>query len=159
MLLSVADWECVTARQVSERVGRPAVGIDLGAGRAWSAGVGIWHGGRVEAIAVAPGIPSLAEQEKRDRQPTGTYQRLYDLGLLRVADGLRVPPPKMLIDAIKQEWGTPGVIVADRFRESELRDVTGGIPLETRVTRWSEAAADIRGLRKIARDGPLSVYA
>ena len=157
MLLSVSDWECVTARQVSERVGRPAVGVDLGAGRAWSAGVAIWKSGRVEAMAVAPGIPSLADQEKRDRQPTGTYQRLYDLGLLRVADGLRVPPPQMLIDAIKQEWGTPGVIVADRFRESELRDVTGGIPLETRVTRWSEAASDIRGLRKIARDGPMSI--
>ena len=156
MLLSVADWECVTERTVTERNGRPAVGIDLGAGRAWSAAVAMWKGGRVEALAVAPGIPSLAEQEKRDRQPTGTYQRLYDAGLLRLADGLRVPPPAMLIDAIRQEWGIPGVIVADRFRESELRDVTGGIPLETRVTRWSEAAADIRGLRKLAKDGPLS---
>ena len=156
MLLTVDDWECVTRRAATERVGKPAVGIDLGAGRAWSAAVGIWKGGRIEAIAVAPGIPSLADQEKRDRQPAGTYQRLYDAGLLRLADGLRVPPPAMLIEAIKQEWGTPGVIIADRFRESELRDVIGGIPLETRVTRWSEAASDIRAVRKLAKDGPLS---
>ena len=29
--------------------------------------------------------------------------------------------------------------------------------LEPRVTRWSDAAADIRALRKAAKDGPLSV--
>ena len=49
--------------------------------------------GRIDALAVAPGIPSIDEQEKRDRVPPGTYQRLVDAGLLRTADGLRVPPP------------------------------------------------------------------
>ena len=31
-----------------------------------------------------------------------------------------------------------------------------GSPVHPRVTRWSEAAADIRGLRKVCADGPLS---
>ena len=35
-------------------------------------------------------------------------------------------------------------------------DCAGKIKIETRVTRWSEAAADIRALRKLAGDGPLS---
>ena len=31
--------------------------------------------------------------------------------------------------------------------------------MEPRVTRWSDAAADIRALRKIFRDGPASIEA
>ena len=38
VLLTVGDWERVTAREVPEREGRPFVGVDLGGGRAWSAG-------------------------------------------------------------------------------------------------------------------------
>ena len=37
VLLTVGDWERVTAREVPEREGRPFVGVDLGGGRAWSA--------------------------------------------------------------------------------------------------------------------------
>ena len=76
MLLTVDDWERVTARPVPERESRPIVGVDLGGGRAWSAAVAVWRSGRVEAIAVAPGIPDLEAQEKRDRVPWGTYRKL-----------------------------------------------------------------------------------
>ena len=34
--------------------------------------------------------------------------------------------------------------------------MVNGCPVTERVTRWSDAAADIRGLRKVVRDGPLS---
>ncbi len=156
MLLSVDDFERVCSRPVAKREGLPFVGVDLGGGRAWSAAVGIWRSGRVEALAVAPGIPSLADQEKRDRVPKGTYQRLAQSGALRVAEGLRVQPPAQLVGAILSEWGEPGVIVSDRFRLAELQDCTNGIPLQPRVARWSEAAEDIRALRKLAKDGPLS---
>ena len=64
VLLTVQDWERVKAREVPERDGRPIVGVDLGGGRAWSAAVAIWASGRVEARAVAPGIPLLEDQEK-----------------------------------------------------------------------------------------------
>ena len=157
ILLTVDDWERMMAREVPGRRGKPVVGVDLGAGRAWSAATAIWKGGRVEALAVAPGIPSIREQEKRDRVPSGTYRQLVQSGALRVAEGLRVQPPAQLVDAIRQEWGRPKVIVCDRFRLNELRDCSAGIPLEPRVTRWSDAASDIRALRKLARDGPLSV--
>ena len=49
VLLTVGDWECVTAREVPEREGRPIVGVDLGGGRAWSAAVALYSNGRVEA--------------------------------------------------------------------------------------------------------------
>ena len=157
MLLTVEDWERVVARPVPPRQGRPLVSYDLGGGRAWSAAVGVWRSGRVEALAVAPGIPSLEEQEKRDRVGGALYRKLAQGGRLRVAEGLRVQPPGHLHQAAVQEWGPAEMILCDRFRLPELQDVVNGTPLVPRVARWSEAAEDIRALRKIAADGPLAV--
>ena len=157
VLLTVDDWQRVTDRPVAERVGKPIVGCDLGGGRAFSAAVAIWRSGRVEALAVCPGIPSVTDQERRDRVPAGTYQALVDDGTLRVAHGWMVQPPVQLVDAIVERWGTPATIVCDRFREKDLRDASRGIPIESRVTQWSEASFDIRALRRFCKDGPFSV--
>ena len=157
MLLTVDDWENMAARPVLAREGRPIVGVDLGGGRAWSAVVAVWRNGRVEALACAPGIPSLDEQEKRDRVPKGTYRALAAKGGLRVAEGLRVQPPSELWRAIKESWGTPETVICDRFRLGELQDCVNGTPVSPRVSRWSEAAFDIRSLRKLAADGPFTV--
>lgn len=156
MLLTVDDWQRVCARPVPERAGRPIVGIDLGAGRAWSAAVAIWRSGRVEALAVAPGIPDLAAQEKRDRVPAGTYRALAAGGALLVSEGLRVQPPGDLVRAVRATWGAPEVIFCDRFRLAELQDVVNGTQVIPRIARWSEATADIRATRKAALDGPLA---
>ena len=156
VLLTVSDWERVCARPVPDREGRPIVGVDLGGGRAWSATVAVWKNGRVEALAVAPGLPSLEAQEKRDRVPPGLYRKLALSGCLSVAEGLRVQPPAALVRAILDAWGAPEVIICDRFRLAELQDCARGIPVMPRVARWSEAAADIRALRKMAADGPLA---
>ena len=150
--------EYILAREVPERVGRPIVGVDLGGGLAWSAAVALYSNGRVEAKAVASGIPSLEAQEKRDRVPAGTYTRLRDAGKLTVAEGLKVQPPAHLWAMVKEAWGKPQLLVCDRFRLPELEDaVKHGARMEPRVSRWSEAAFDIRALRKMAYDGPLSV--
>ena len=158
MLLTVEDWERLEGRAVPARAGKPIVGVDLGGGRAWSAAVAIWSNGRIEARAVAPGIPDLDGQERRDRVPGGQYQRLYESGQLTVADGLRVQPPGALWGLIRSTWGQPALLVCDRFRLAELQDAAGpGVNIEPRVSRWSEAAFDIRSLRKLALDGPLAV--
>ena len=48
--------------------------------------------------------------------------------------------------------------MCDRFRLGELFDATKGlVPIEARVTRWSEASEDIRALRKMVKDGPLTI--
>ena len=107
----------------------------------------------MEAVALAPGVPGIEAQEKRDRQ-RGVYRRLLESGVLTMADGLRVPNPGALIDRIR-EWD-PAAIVCDRFRLDELRDTNPPAPVIPRVTRWSESSADIRALRKMAKDGPLS---
>ena len=157
MLLTVDDFERMAERDVAEPAGRPIVAIDLGGGRAWSAATAIWQSGRIEAIAVAPGIPAIEEQEDRDQVPRGTYGRLIDTGRLRLAHGLRVQPPASLFAAITAEWGAPETIVCDRFRLGELRDCVNGTPVIPRVSRWSEAGDDIRALRRLVKDGPLSV--
>ena len=156
MLLNLDDWKEVLEREVPPRVGKPIVACDLGAGRAFSAAVAIYRNGRTEALALAPGIPSIEAQEKRDRVGAGVYQKLVDAGLLHVADGLRVQPPSMLADLITETWGPAAGVVADRFRISELADA-GLHGLEPRMTRWSESSEDIRALRKMAKDGPLAV--
>ena len=158
MLLMPEDLQLMASRPVPARVGRPIVGIDLGAGRAWSAAVAVWQGGRIEATAVAPGIPSIEDQEKRDQVPAGTYRRLYNAGRLHVAEGLRVQPPAHLWDLICAKWGQPVMVICDRFRLNELRDAIGqGVNIEPRVSRWSEAAEDIRALRRLAKDGPFGI--
>ena len=152
------DWERVTARPVPPRVGRPLVAYDLGAGRAWSAAVGaVAETARAEALAVAPGLPSLQEQEKRDRVPAGLYRKLAESGRLRVAEGLRVQPPAQLHQAVVAGVGINlRLLYCDRFRLAELQDVVNGCRVIPRVTRWSEASEDIRALRSIAADGPLA---
>lgn len=157
VLLDVEDWKKVLSRPVTERRGRPAVAIDLGAGRAWSAAVAIWETGRVEAVALAPGIPSIEEQEKRDRVPHGTYRKLVENGTLRLSDGRRVQPVSDLIGFVRDQWGNPSTYIADRFRATELRDCINSAPVVSRMTRWSESGFDIRALRKVALDGPLNV--
>ena len=158
VLLTVEDFKLATAREVAPATGQPIVGVDLGQNRSWTAAVAIWESGRIEAMAITPGIPSLEDQEKRDIVPRGTYQKLYDQGLLDVAEGLRVPPPRALWQDIKDRWGVPAAIVCDRFRFDELQDaVRGACHLEGRVSRYSEAAFDIRSLQKGCKDGPFSV--
>ena len=157
MLLTVSDFEDMAKREVPERAGEPICAVDLGGSRAWSAALVIYPNGRVEARAVAPGIPSLADQEKRDRVPSGTYRALADRGVLIQATGLRVPPPSVLVEQIKRTWGRPSRIICDRFRLDELADAQVPCRLESRVTRWSEASYDIRALRKASQDGPFSV--
>ena len=158
LLLTVDDWKLAETRPVGIPAGKPIVGVDLGGGRAWSAAVAVWESGRMEAIACAPGIPDLDAQERRDNVPTGVYTKLMQDGSLSLAHGLRVQPPSALWEAICESWGIPVSLICDRFRLSELRDVVGNAcAIEPRVTQWSSSSADIRALRKICRDGPLSV--
>ena len=156
VLVPVEHWQRVEARPVPEPEGRPIVGVDLGGGRAWSAAVALWRNGRMEAFALAPGLPSLDAQERRDLVPRGTYQALAEAGTLTVDAGLHVQRVGPVAERIAL-WN-PEAVICDRFRLGELADAMGNtVPLVPRVVRWSEAAEDIRALRRSAADGPLTV--
>ena len=158
-LLTVEDWELVCARPVPPREGLPIVALDLGSNRSWCAALALYRNGRVEARALAPGIPNLEEQEKRDNIASGTYQRLADQGVLTQEEGRRVPKAKTLMALISATWGQPSALICDRFRIDELRDAGLPCAVTPRVSRWSEASFDIRALRSKAKDGPLSISA
>ncbi len=66
-------------------------------------------------------------------------------------------PPSQLTDIVRAEWGRPVKVLCDRFRVYELEDCARGLRIEPRVMRYSEASADIRATRRMAKDGPLSV--
>ena len=157
MLLTTQDYEDMVKRDVPPREGRPIVGVDLGSNRAWSAAVALYPNGRLEARAVSAGVPCIEDQERRDLVVPGTYSRLADQGVLVTAEGLRVPPPKMLVKLIAETWGRPAEVVCDRFRIAELLDAELPCRITSRVSRWSEAAADIRSLRSKTKDGPFAV--
>ena len=159
MLLTVEDYKLLEGREAPERDGPAVVGLDLGSNRAFSAAVAVWANGRIEARAVTPGIPDIEAQERRDRMPTGTYQRLVDAGTLMIAEGLRVPPVSQLWESVLEAWDYPAVLVCDRFRLPELRDVVGAyVPIDDRITRWSDSSYDIRALRRHVKDGPFSLH-
>ena len=156
VLLTVDDWERVCARPVPERDGRAVVGLDFGRSRAWSSATAIYENGRCESVAVAPGLPAIADQEKRDRVPSSTYARLLERGQLHVDADRRVPRVTKLLDAI-WKWD-PAVLIVDRFRLAEVLDaVRGRVRVVPRVWQWSSASEDIRNLRRLAADGPLAV--
>ena len=89
--------------------------------------------------------------------PKGTYKALVASGGLRIAESLRVQPPSELWRAVREAWGAPESLICDRFRLGELQDCVNGTLVVPRVSRWSEAAFDIRSLRKLAADGPFTV--
>ena len=65
---------------------------------------------------MAPGLPDLEAQAKRDRQPPHLYRALETKGSLAVDEGLRVQRPSLLWAMILEKWGTPALAIADRFR-------------------------------------------
>ena len=156
-LLPSSHWTEALSRYVQGREGKPIVGIDLGGGRAWSAAVAIWPSGRTEALALAPGIPSLEDQARRDRMPLHLYEKLHDRGLLIVDNGMNKQRPEVLIREIEDRWGEPFGIIADRFALPDLKDCIDGIPLELRKMMPSECIQDIRAIQKFVADGPLNV--
>ena len=93
------DWKLAEGRPEGIPAGRPIVGIDLGSGRAWSAAVAMWESGRIEAMALSPGIPDLDEQEKRDMVPSGAYRKLVDNGSLTLAQGPTGAKPNAVVRA------------------------------------------------------------
>ena len=156
VLLTVDAWRTVEARPVPAAAGRPVAGLDVGSSRSWSAAAIAWPSGRLTAYVVAPGVPSLSEQEKADGVKAGTYEALARSGLLTVDEGRRVVRVEALVDRVLAF--RPTVIVCDRFRLPEVRDaVRGRARIEPRVVRWSEGTEDIMATRRWALDGSMSV--
>lgn len=155
VLLDVPTWRRMVGEDLAPAIGRPAVGVDLGQSRAWSAAVAVWPGGRIEARAVAPGIPDLTAQERRDRVPRGTYVDLAAAGVLTVDVDRRAQRPEVLLEHVRR-W-RPRVVRCDRFNLKRLQDAARGLRIEPVSMMPSVWAGSIGALRRLAADGPVSV--
>ena len=123
-LITAAEWQRVVERPVPMCEGSPVIGVDLGGARSWSAAAAIWPSGRVESWAIAPGIPTLADQERDDQVAEGTYTSLARSGGLSVDTSHAVPDIALLLSRI-WDW-EPKVLVSDPYRAAELHQVVAG---------------------------------
>ena len=155
-LITTAEWARVCARAVPGCEGSPVIGIDLGGTRSWSAASAIWPSGRVEAWALAPGVPSLADQEREDHVHEGTYSELVRSGGLAVDAGRAVPGIERLLARI---WAwEPLAIVCDNYRASELHQAVGGrVKIIERARSGGEATSNIQALRSRLLDSEAGV--
>ena len=129
----------------------PIIGVDLGGNRSWSAACALWPNGRIEAWALAPGIPSLAEQERDDQVADGSYGELVQSGGLSVDVGLAVPSVERLLSRI---WAwQPAALVSDPYRSAELNQaVAGRVRVIERARSGGEATSNVQALRSLLLD-------
>ena len=150
-LITNSEWDLVVSRPVPECEGRPVIGIDLGGSRSWSAAAALWPNGRIEAWAIAPGIPSLSDQEREDQVAEGSYVALVRSGGLSVDEGQHVPDVSRLMSRI-WNW-EPSAIVSDPYRSAELHQaVAGRCRIIERARSGGEATSNIQSLRSILLD-------
>ena len=150
-LITTSEWARCCARPVPECVSSPIVGLDLGGNRSWSAAAALWPNGRIESFAVAPGIPSLADQEREDQVPEGAYAELVRSGGLSVDEGNHVPSIERLLSRV-WPW-EPLCIVSDPYRAPELHQVVGGrVRIIDRARGGAESTSNVMALRSLLLD-------
>ena len=150
LILSADLWESLEGEA---KASGPCIwGIDLGASSAQSAVASYWPAtGRLECVAAFPTIPNLSERAVKDGVGR-LYHACRDRGELILTEG-RVSDIEVLLAEAWERFGSPSRIVADRWREAELRDVldASGIPaceLEVRGMGYKDGAEDLRAFRR-----------
>ena len=149
-LITTTEWGRVVARPVPACEGRPVVGVDLGGNRSWSAAAAVWPNGRIESWAIAPGLPSLADQEREDQVAPDTYGELIRSGGLSVDAGRAVPGVELLLSRI---WAwQPAALVCDSYRVAELHKAVQGRARVIERARSGEATSNVQALRSLLLD-------
>ena len=151
-LITSEEWSRVCARPVPACEGSPIAALDAGGNRSWSAACLIFPSGRIEAWALAPGIPSLAEQERDDQVTEGAYTELVQSAGLSVDTGQHVPSIERLLSRI---WAwEPAAIVCDSYRVDEVRKAVQGrgVRVIERARGHGEATSNVQALRSLLLD-------
>ena len=139
------------------RVGGYVLGLDLSDGASMCAAAGYWPtDGSLEIMAAFPERPDLPTRGLRDGVAS-LYVKCEREGSLFTTPGLAVDIGALL-NRVLSEWGRPTVIVADRYREKDLRQVLQavGFPWSALVVRgmgFYHGAEDVRAFRRAALEG------
>lgn len=107
--------------------------------------------GRLKCVSAFPTVPDLSEWAVKDGVGR-LYHACRDRGELILTDG-RVSNIETLLGESWERFGNPSRIVADRWREAELRDAldASGIPaceLEVRGMGFKDGPEDLRAFRR-----------
>ena len=157
VLLDSDRWSEAEALGAPEATdGGYVLGVDLGTSAAMSAVAAYWRSGRLDAFAVFPRLPSLAERGVGDGVGR-LYLKLAERGELIVA-GERVSDIGGLLAEALHRWGPPGAVVCDRWREPELRQALepAGVPWCPVVIRgqgYRDGGEDVRDFRRAVLGG------
>ena len=153
-LLDAGLWRAIEG--VAELDGPAVWGVDLGTSAAQSA-VACYHPqtGALASLAAFPAEPTLAERGLRDGVG-GLYAECARRGELLTL-GRHTVDVRALMQAALDRFGRPARIVADRWREADLREAleSAGVPLaalEFRGMGFRDGAEDVRGFRKACAD-------
>ena len=135
----------------AEARGGYVLGIDLGTSAAMSAAAAYHRDGRLEAVAVFPEIPALAERGLADGVGS-LYLRMAQRGELLVR-GRRVSDISALLAEALTRWGRPAAVIVDRWRAAELTEHLEAMrfPRSALVVRgagFKDGAADVRDFRR-----------
>ena len=158
-LIDAADWQRIEVGD-PPRSGPYVLGLDLGSGAAMSAAAAYFpETGGLDAIAIFPELPVLAERGIRDGVG-GLYCDIATGGDLLLA-GQRVADVGALLQEALHRWGRPAVVVCDRWRRSELvQELEAvGFPMAELVTRgqgFKDGGEDVRRFRSACLGGRVS---
>ena len=156
-LLDAGVWERCEVDVLPQAEGPCVWGIDLGSGHAMSAVASYSPTtSRLECLAAFPSLPSLAERGAADHVG-GLYQKMLERQELIVTPG-RVVVVSDLLRAALARFGPPDLVVADRWREGELRDGLdlAGVPasaFNARGMGFKDGGQDVREFRRACIDG------
>ena len=156
-LLTAEQWRACESDDLPPRSGPLVYGIDLGSGAAMSAVAAYWPlTGRLEVLAAFPEIPDLYQRGQADAVGE-LYCQMQQRGEL-VTCGPRVTDVTELLQIAVDRFGYPAALVADRWRESELRQALdrARMPQAALIVRgqgFKDGGEDVRDFRKAAIDG------
>ena len=155
LLLTSGTWLRIEGQ--AEASGPVVWGLDLGTSEAMSAVAGYWPDtGRLSVVAAFPTAPGLAERGLRDGVG-GLYQDMHNRGEVIQTGGQAVDYVPLIEEAMAR-FGAPSAVVADRWREKELRDALGksGVPPAGLIVRgqgFKDGGEDVRAFRRACVSG------
>ena len=158
LLIEPSTWRGIEAPEPPKIEPSYILGIDLGTSAAMSAAAAYQPlTGALDAFAVFPEIPSLAERGLRDGVG-GRYGDMARRGEL-IVRGERVSDISGLLREAAARWGKPVAIVCDRWRDAELRQeldhahFPSGAALVSRGQGYKDGGEDVRDFRRAVLDG------
>ena len=155
-LLAPAIWQSIET-DTSAREGRYVLGVDCGSTAAMSACSAYYvDTGFLSSFGVLPELPELSEKGTRDGVGSAYLTMARRGELLQL--GRRVSDVGAMLREALERWGPPALVVADRFREGELRQELEAAqlpfcPLELRGMGWKDGAEDVRDFRAACLSG------